>query len=245
MKSKSTAASISVDSIEKLNPLLRKEEVMVFRLGSSRSGTGTQFSLVRPGNGLKEYFLFDEEIFTNKAQTYIPSASYRDLFSFKLIPKLSESSLVSLGLASGLIAEALELDGRGPILSPSTSKGTFSFETKLSDKLGRLFVHDNGQVEIDSLFISQRQGRDALYVMESKHAGDRSIAKHKLVYPILSICSNVPSDIEIIPVYIKSESTSTGINYKIAICDYKDPRIYLTSIESLTVKTSISYNLIF
>ncbi|CAM3016547.1 hypothetical protein PASE110613_12515 [Paenibacillus sediminis] len=40
-----TAASISVDSIEKLNPLLRFEQTMVFRLGDS--GTGTQFALFR------------------------------------------------------------------------------------------------------------------------------------------------------------------------------------------------------
>lgn len=103
-----TAAAISVDSIEKLNPRLRSENTMVFRLGSSENGTGTQFALRKVEN-LSEYFLIDEEVFTDKKGNIFPFSESNEFLAYIVLPSLSETSLVNLGLASGLIGHALGL----------------------------------------------------------------------------------------------------------------------------------------
>ena len=60
-----------------------------------------------------------------------------------------------------------------------------------------MYRHNRGQVEIDSLFIGRRRGEDVLFLLEAKQS-DRSLAKHKLVYPALAVADKVPADIAIV-----------------------------------------------
>jgi hypothetical protein len=50
------------------------------------------------------------------------------LFLFGLLPKLSETSLLTLAHASGLMAEALDCDDSSMHIIPATGHGTYSFQ---------------------------------------------------------------------------------------------------------------------
>lgn len=52
--------------------------------------------------------------------------------------------------------------------------------------------HYKGQVEIDALFVGRRNRQETLFVIEAKTSNNfQSLAKHKLVYPVLALSSNV------------------------------------------------------
>ncbi len=147
-----TAASISIDSYERLPIELRNDDAMVLRLGSSPKGTGTQFVLVKLKNRLRDFFLFDSEVFTNqKWSTFIPPASMRNLFPFQLLPVLSESSLVNLAIVTGLMSSALGLEERN-LTAPATGQSIFTFELRAHSSFPEKLIHASGQVEIDALF---------------------------------------------------------------------------------------------
>lgn len=57
---------------------------MVFRLGASDSGTGTQFAL-RKVNDLREYFLIDDEVFTDKSGSEYSIEQSPVLLAFKAL----------------------------------------------------------------------------------------------------------------------------------------------------------------
>lgn len=58
-----TPRYISIDSLDELPTELRDANVMVLRLGSARTGTGTQFLLVEAPHGVEEFFLVDDDAF--------------------------------------------------------------------------------------------------------------------------------------------------------------------------------------
>ncbi|WP_129688303.1 DUF6997 domain-containing protein [Gottfriedia acidiceleris] len=230
-----TASFISVDAYEVLNRELRENNTMVLRIGVSLSNN-TQFALVKPNLPIiDEYFLSDEQLFTDiKGSTFLPTASYKQLFGFNLLPSLSETTLVNLGLASGIISAALNLDNYEIPLAPSTGKSTFSFNLNLHSEYNYEVLHNNGQVEVDAIFIEKRNGKESVFVLEAKsNSSYKSLAKHKLVYPILAIASKVPKDMEIIPVYIKVFNNSEGLHYHILECSFPDPRIETRAINEL------------
>jgi hypothetical protein len=107
---------------------LRENNIMVLRLGVS-SSKNTQFALIRPTTSiLDDYFLRDEIIFEDKqGAKFTPIVSYKQVYTFKIPPKLSETSLVNLGLASGIISSALSLDKNESPLAPATGNSTFTF----------------------------------------------------------------------------------------------------------------------
>ena len=115
-----TAASISIDSYERMPPILKEAEIMVFRLGASQESRRqeTQFALV--DKPLEDFFLYAGD--DAQGSTYLPKVSMRDLFAYQVLPVFSETYLVNLSLASGLVAFALELDQDKPILNPATCK---------------------------------------------------------------------------------------------------------------------------
>lgn len=198
-----TAASISIDSIEKLNPLLRSEQTMVFRLAASDSGTGTQFAL-RKVNVLREYFLIDDEVFTDKSGSEYSIEQSPVLLAFKALPHLSETSLVNLGLATGLVGRALGLSDEKVYIGTATCQAAFTFSLKLHSEDVSMYLHNRGQIEIDSMFVADRNGHPTLFVVEAKSETTHlSLSKHKLVYPILAISDRVPPDIPIVPDYVK------------------------------------------
>lgn len=113
-----TAEYISVDHMERLNSLLRREQAMVLRLGTAVDGPGTQFAVVKTPNRLHDYFLLEEQCFTETHPvTYLPSVSFRNLFPYYIFPKRTETSMVNLAFASGLIGlepgQAVSCGGAG------------------------------------------------------------------------------------------------------------------------------------
>ncbi|WP_456475142.1 DUF6997 domain-containing protein [Candidatus Pyrohabitans sp.] len=233
-----TAPVISIDTYELLSPELKLNDTMVLRLGSAPNGTGTQFALVKVKGRLRDFFLFDGEIFTDKeGLTFLPTVSMRQLFGYNLLPVFTETSLVNLGLASGLISYALGLEDDEIPLAPATGRSTFTFKLKAFSNFPVELTHNNGQVEIDALFVGKRAGKETLFIIEAKSRNNySSLAKHKLAYPILALAKNVPIDMPIIPVYVKVSKESDGIHYHVVECEFPDPRIELRAIDELEAK---------
>ena len=233
-----TAESISIDSYERLPNDLKDNDTMILRLGESLKGTGTQFCLVKSKGCLSDFFLIDNDAFSDKeGSTFLPSASIRQLFAYQLLPALSESSFVNLGLASGLISFALGLSDQGEIAAPATGRSAFSFKLKAHTSLPDELEHRNGQVEIDALFVGTRNGKEALFIVEAKsNVSDKSLAKHKLVYPIFAVAKSVPKDMPIVPVYMKIVEAPDGLHYHVVECEFPDPRKERRALNELTAK---------
>ncbi|MFC3959495.1 DUF6997 domain-containing protein [Halovivax cerinus] len=236
-----TPRHISVDSLQDLNSELRAADVMVLRMGSAPDGRGTGFVLVEARDGVEAYFLEDEALFgdveaTSMAGTAGPNGESveRDrLLSFELLPSFSETSLVNVGLASGALSEALDLDRTGALAPPATGQSTFSFEVRPRGDLAETVTHRRGQVEIDTLFAERRDGDLALFVIEAKTDGRSSLAKHKLVYPLLAIAESVPPEIELVPVYLRCRRADGRVRFSVAECSFPDPRERIGGVEEL------------
>jgi len=217
--SANTAASISIDSFKKLPKVLKQSNAMVLRLGSRPKDNQTYFSLVKTIN-VQDFFFDDESLFGKlKPELFLPNVSIRSLYAFQLLPKVTETSVVNLAIASGLMAEALNLEDDKTIVVPATGQSTFTFNFKPLANENIVLQHINGQVEIDAVFVAKRDGKEHLFVVEAKH-GDKfdSLAKHKLLYPSLSLLQKLPSSMPIVPVYLRSMKTDKGINFFVAEC---------------------------
>jgi hypothetical protein len=230
-----TAPSISIDSFEKLPPELRQAEAMVLRLGSRQESRGTVFAVARNVGHLEEFFLMHDKVFEDcDAATFLPRASWRDLYAFQVLRKLTESSLVNLAIASGLLGHALDLNEDTVGLVPATGQSTFTFEFQPHNLVRQTLLHQNGQVEIDALFVGKRNRKDCLFVVEAKFGPDvKSIAKHKLVYPVLSVAKHLPTGMSIVPVYIHITAEADGYHFRIAECEFHDPRTRTPVLSSL------------
>ena len=215
-----TAPSISVDNLSRLAPALRNANVMVFRLGQEERTRNTKFALARVKGGWSDYFLLDEEIFGSTApEVFIPSGSARDLFVFQLLPTLTETSLVNLALASGLLGTALRLDEPDRPIIPATGQTVFSFKFQPHPSIETIWNHDRGQVEIDALFTAKRQGKETLFLVEAKSSSDiSSLAKHKLVYPLLALRQHIPSYFDIVPVYLRVLHVGKSLHFLVSEC---------------------------
>ena len=236
-----TAPSISIDSFEKLPPELQNADAMVLRLGSPKGVRGTKFAIIRVDGNLEAFFLMHDKVFGDcDAVPFLPTASWRDLYAFQVLRKLTEPSLVNLAIASGLLGYALDLDEDTVGLVPATGQSTFTFEFQPHDLVRQTLLHQNGQVEIDAVFVGRRNRKDCLFVVEAKSGPDvKSIAKHKLVYPVLSVAKHLPTGMSIVPVYIHVASESDGYHFRIAECEFHDPRARTPVLSSLApIRTS-------
>jgi hypothetical protein len=220
LPAKGTWEAISIDSLERLSPDLRQAGVMVFRLGVANGDRTASFALTRHPSGWSDYFLFDADLMAKATpEVFIPSTSLRALYAFQLLPKLTESSLVNLALASGMLAEALALDGPMQAIVPATGQSTFTFEVIPHQGAGVVWNHVRGQVEIDALFVARRQGKEILFLVEAKSGKESpSLAKHKLVYPLLALRKSVPAYLPIVPVYIRTWHADDGLHFCITEC---------------------------
>lgn len=199
-RSADTARYISVDAYEDLARELRDAETMVLRLGTSSQGRGTDFLLVQ-GTSVREQFYLDDHDFLSVSTEYIePTIEHAQLYPFEVLPKLSEYALLSLVIASGALGQVLGL-GLTEII-PASGHFTADFHVRPLNALSTTYFHRQGQVEVDALFYGVRAGSPVLVVVESKReSGMRSLAKHKLVYPLLALSPKV--NIPIIPVYVR------------------------------------------
>jgi len=239
LSGKETAPSISIDSFEKLPRELRLAEAMVLRLGSRQESRGTVFAVARNVGHLEEFFLVHDNVFGDcDAAPFLPIASWRDLYAFQVLRKLTESSLVNLAIASGLLGHALDLDEDTVGLVPATGQSTFTFEFQPHSRVRHTLLHQNGQVEIDALFVGKRNRKDCLFVVEAKSGDVKSIAKHKLVYPVLSVAKHVPTGMSIVPVYIHITAEADGYHFRVAECKFDDPRTRSPVLSSLTPSTT-------
>lgn len=218
-----TWSYISVDSVSRLRQELRDERTMVFRLGAAEGEQHTSFALSRlPSGEWADFFLLDDALLQAAALTpFLPSSSMRELFAFQLLPKLTETSCVNLALSSGLLHAALELGEADRGVIPGTGQSSFTFDVRPYNEFEGVWQHRNGQVEIDALFVAKRSGVETLFLVEAKTGSPNgSLAKHKLVYPLASLRTSVPSYIQIVPVYLKSWSEEDGRHFLITECQH-------------------------
>lgn len=230
-----TWQAISVDSVSRLAPALRAEGVMVFRLGCSAEGRHTQFGLMRRKSSWGDFFMLDEVVFGSvPPEVFLPSVQSRELFAFQLLPTLTETSVVNLALASGLLAHALGIDRERSALVPATGQSTFSFDVRPREDLSAVWRHQNGQVEIDALFVAERKGEPHLFVVEAKFSNSfDSLAKHKLAYPLLALATVVPSYLPIVPVYLRVMPSPDGLHFCVCECAQNAQAGPLPSVDSL------------
>jgi hypothetical protein len=236
-----TAAVISIDFLDKLDPELRANNFMVFRLGSPRGTSSTHFALSKNINGWGDYFLDEEVLYKEiKPEIYkLDSLEINKFFAFTLLPKLTETSLVNLCFATGIMNKALSLDSENHQIIPATCQSIFDFDVIPHKLLDAKWQHQKGQVEIDALFYGERNGIKELYLVESKFGDSHStLAKHKLVYPYLAIKKNIPNDIKIVPIYLKTNRAGNDINFKITECEFKHGS---EAISELVAKKSHHY----
>ncbi len=238
LPAKGAPPHISVDSFERLAQDLRHKDCMVLRLGSS-TGTGTQFALVRLAGRLQDFFLVEDDVFEKgQGQIFLPTMSIRSLYGYQVLPVHTETSMVNLGLASGLLSEALRLDDKGGIVAPATGRSTFTFDVRPHSSLSDVvFRHESGQVEIDAIFIGRRDGQETLFILEAKTGRESSLAKHKLVYPLRALGPSVPADLPIVPVYVRIRQAPDGFHYHVLECEYPDPRTSTAGIDELVPRT--------
>lgn len=218
-----TAQAISVDSLRRLPAELRDAGAMVFRLGAAAGTQNTQFALAKSLDGWGDYFLMDDSVFSSaSAEVFIPSVSMKELFAFQLLPALTETSYVNLALASGLLAHALRLDDQRSAHVPATGQSKFSFKVRPHSAHPASWNHHSGQVEIDALFVAQRGGKPHLFLVEAKVSkGPQSLAKHKLVYPLLALRESVPHYLPIVPVYVRAMAAKDGVHFCVCECRWK------------------------
>jgi hypothetical protein len=212
---------ISIDSRERLDRRLKDAGVMVLRLGRANApgaGAGTAFALVHLGAALDDLFLSDDALIAGvTSETFLPKAPVRDLYPFHLLPQLSEPNVLSYAFASGLLAEALSLGVRGSLPPAATRASTLSFSFRAHPSTEEVLRHEQGQVEIDGMFVSQHGGRPCLFILEAKvGSSSATLAKHKLAYPILGLAGSVPPDMEVIPVYARFSTSNVGLRAIIA-----------------------------
>ena len=219
-----TPQNLSIDhysSFTKIHPELNTEGMYLIRLGKGC------FSLVESEDISDNYFVNDS-IFPKDGSRYVSSASQQDLFSFSIMPKLTENTLLSLGLATGVIQAGLGMDSEEPIPSPSEANGTYQFEI-VNPHNSAPFHHD-GQVEIDTVVFGKMNGEYTLFIIEGKEGKpSTTLAKHKLAYPVMALASEgrIPEYVNIVPAYIRAwqDHKDNSIHFCIAKFDMNcDPR---------------------
>lgn len=228
-----TAQAISVDFLERLAPSLRTHEVMVLRMG--QSGGTTRFALVSTPGRLRDFFLHDDEVFGDWGpEPFTPEVPPRSLVAYSVLGVRTETSLVNLAFASGLIGEALGLDRPYPTGAPATGSSTYCFKFRPHSAMNTILEHIKGQVEIDAVFVGRREGQPHLFVVEAKSGAEtRTLAKHKLVYPVLAVAPKVPAELPIVPVYLRVVDEGERVLYHVTECGFADPRQVTPALDQL------------
>jgi hypothetical protein len=98
---------------------------------------------------------------------------------------------------------------------------------------GPTWTHRLGQVEIDSLFFANRNGKQVVLAVEAKRSDSfDSLAKHKLVYPYLALRNSLPSSMPIVPVYLRAVRHGESWHFFVCECGFED--LGMLSVSSLT-----------
>ena len=245
-----TAQMLSIYAIKDLQKELFDANCTIFRLGSPKGESYTHFAIAKYYNDWSDYFLIDDDIFSNNEVQYVID-NKEVKYLFKLLQVLSESALVNLSLASGVLYKALNIKTDYQNIIPAVSAGSFTFDFKpLSNSNCRL-THHQGQVEIDSFFIAERNNIKNLFIVEAKLTNKKikgkkrySLAKHKLLYPILAMKNNIPSTLNVIPVYIRFIiNNNSSINIHIIECSIPRVKDEFGALDQLKPIRSSNYNI--
>lgn len=242
---KRTAQYISINSFNDLTSELKSSGYMIFRLGSPKGSRHTEFALAKAVESWSDYFFIDTDIFsTHELEVFLPSTSTCGLFAYQLLTTLTETSLVNLAMASGLLTEALDIEQDNNQIIPATGQSTFTFDFQPTSHCSDVLTHNQGQVEIDALFVGKRKGKECLFVIEAK-SGKRfdSLAKHKLLYPILSLQNNIPAYMEVIPVYLRTIRNEDHIEFNIAECSIPRNNGIFGALNELKIEKITRYSL--
>ncbi|WP_394742932.1 DUF6997 domain-containing protein [Natronococcus roseus] len=220
---------------------------MVFRLGHAPDGIGTAFALVQVEDQLEDFFIQEQQYptservrldFTQRGQDVgLLNQQARDMLdAYRLLPNFSESSYVNLALSTGLLGRSLGLDGNVIGTAPTTVASSFSFGFRPHSTLTHEFYHNNGQVEVDAIIITRKQGRRTMLVIEAKTGKARTLAKHKLFYPYLAVKNLASEDIdEIIPIYMRANTEDDKLTYDIYEGAVNPAKGQQPAIDELTV----------
>jgi hypothetical protein len=236
IKASNTPTYISVQSFDDLKPELKENHLMVFRLGKSTEDSGTQFALAKYSKDWSDFFIFDDA-YLDKAEDYgRANLDSSKLLAYRLLPSFTETSIVNFCIAAGLFNRVCHLN-EDQLLAPATGNSTYSFDFLPTVTSKNSLAHRNGQVEIDAIFNGKRRNKDIIIVVEAKVSKKvSSLPKHKLVYPVLAIAQKIPTDFDIVPIYLRAVAKPGGFHLYFLECEIPDPRDSLISIDSLKVK---------
>ena len=224
-----TAAELSVDTRSQLSTQLAERDTMVLRLGRATDGPGTQFALVSVPDRLDDFFIDEMRFPADDRETldYTPEGDdtlalereVQDMLDvYRSLPTFSETGFVNLALSTGLLSRALDLDADRIGTAPTTVASTFEFALEPHPDRPTTLHHDDGQIEIDALVLTRRNGERVLLVIEAKCGARQELAKHKLAYPALA-AETVPLDVDrIVPVYLRARPAKDGVRYSIYEC---------------------------
>ena len=250
-----TPAEISIDTYIDLSPKLRDHDTMVLRLGFAPEGRGTGFALVKVDNALDDFFIQEREIpitdeyildFSREGEDIdLLNRQTRDMLeAYRQLPRFSESSYVNLALSTGIFSQALDFDCDIIGTAPTTISSSYSFDFQPHSRLEHVLHHDRGQVEIDAIIITRKQGKRVAVVIEAKSGSPRALAKHKLFYPYLAVKNLIPDDIHaLIPVYVRAQTFDDSITYDIYEGSVNSQNDNQPSMDELTITNCYRYSL--
>jgi len=225
-----TAAELSVDTRPELSSRLNDHDTIVLRLGRATDGPGTQFALVRVPDRLDDFFIDEREFpavdreildYTDGGDdTLALGQDARDMLDvYRSLPTFSETGFVNFALSTGLFSRALDLDPDRIGTAPTTVASTFEFAFESHPDRPTVLRHNDGQVEIDALVMTRRNGERVLLVVEAKCGARRELAKHKVGYPALAAETSLSLDVDrVVPVYLRARPAKEGVRYSIYEC---------------------------
>ena len=230
-----TADAISVQTLRNLAPELRSAGVMVFRLGSTTGTKGTVFGLAKHTGSWDEYFLLDENVFAG-CQIHPVAGKREGMRIFDILPRSTETSLVNVAVASGILNAALQIDSKSSAIINATAQGIYTFDVRPHQDLGVCWLHNSGQVEIDGAFVAKRNGVETIFVVEAKVSSNfESLAKHKIAYPMLAIEKNLKERTPIVGVYLRVLRKPSGFEFFVAECQFSSFQREISSLRPVRV----------
>lgn len=224
-----TAAALSVDSRPELPNRLAEEDTMILSLGRASDGPGTQFALVRVPDRLDDFFIDEMAFHDDDRETldYTPEGDetraldreMREMLEvYRSLPTFSETGFVNFALSTELLSRALGLDPARIGTAPTTVASSFDFEFEPHPDRSTVLRHNDGQVEIDTLVLTRRNGERVLVVVEAQCGARQAVAKHRIAYRMLAAAS-LPLDVDrVVPVYLRARPTAEGVRYSIYEC---------------------------
>ncbi len=225
-----TAAELSVDTRQELSSRLAERETMVLSLGRATDGPGTQFALVHVPDHLDDFFIDERAFRPDERETLDYTAEGDDTLAlgqevqdmlevYRSLPTFSETGFLNFALSTGLFSRALDLDAAQIGTAPTTVASSFDFEFEPHPDRPTILHHNDGQIEIDALVMTRRNGERVLLVIEAMCGGRRDLAKHKLGYPALAAETSLSLDVDrVIPVYLRARPVKEGVRYSIYEC---------------------------